>query len=176
MMQRITNLAPESASPEVQAIYQEIKQAFGRIPNLFKTYAHHPPLLEANWHKVKRVMMEGVLSRKAKESIALLVSQDNGCQYCVAAHSGALKAIGTSAEEIARIERDLDSAEFSEKERNLITFARKANRAAQKVSAAEFSTLRQSGASDAEIIEALGVMEVFTAFNKFLDVLEVDLG
>jgi len=34
----------------------------------------------------------------------------------------------------------------------------------------------QAGATDAEIIEALGVMEVFTAFNKFLDVLDVELG
>lgn len=175
-MTRIKTIAPESASPEVEAIYAEIKQAFGMIPNLFKTYAHHPPLLEANWHKVKRVMMEGMLSRKTKESIALLVSKDNGCKYCVAAHSGALKAIGTSAEEIAKIETNLDAAEFSTKERSLINFARKANQAALEVSDAEFAALRQAEATDAEIIEALGVMEVFTAFNKFLDVLDVELG
>jgi uncharacterized peroxidase-related enzyme len=175
-MKRIETIAPGSASPEVEAVYREIKQAFGMIPNLFKTYAHHPPLLEANWYKVKRVMMEGALSRKAKEAIALLVSKDNGCKYCVAAHSGALKAIGTSPEEITRIESDLDRADFSTKERSLITFARKANRAPLEVSAAEVSALRQVGATDAEIIEALGVMEVFTAFNKFLDVLDVELG
>jgi alkylhydroperoxidase family enzyme len=35
--------------------------------------------------------------------------------------------------------------------------------------------LRQVGASDAEIVEALGVMEVFTSFNKFLDSLQVDI-
>jgi hypothetical protein len=52
-------LAPENAFPEVLAINQEIKQAFGRIPNLFKTCTHHPPLLEANRHKVKGVMMAG---------------------------------------------------------------------------------------------------------------------
>lgn len=77
-------------------IYKEIKSAFGRILTLFKTYAHHPALLEANGHKVKRVMMEGSLSRKAKETIALLVSKDNGCNYCVTAHTGLLKAIGVS--------------------------------------------------------------------------------
>ncbi len=175
-MTRINTVAPETATPEVEAIYQEIKQAFGMIPNLFKTYTHHPPLLEANWHKVKRVMMEGSLSRKTKESIALLVSKDNGCKYCVAAHSGALKAIGVSEEELAKIETDLDSADFSTKERSLIRFARKANQAALDVTNVEFAALRQVVATDAEIIEALGVMEVFTAFNKFLDVLDVELG
>ena len=175
-MKRINTIAPGTASPEVEVIYQEIKQAFGMIPNLFKTYAHHPPLLEANWHKVKRVMMEGVLSRKTKESIALLVSKDNGCKYCVAAHSGALKSIGITQEELTKIETDLDSAEFSAKERSLIKFARKSNKEALNVSNEEFAVLRQVEATDAEIIEALGVMEVFTAFNKFLDVLDVELG
>ncbi len=175
-MNRINTIAPGAAPPEVEAIYAEIKQAFGMIPNLFKTYAHHPPLLEANWYKVKRVMMEGVLSRKTKEGIALLVSKDNGCKYCVAAHSGALKAIGTSDEEIQKIDTDLATADFTEKERALINFARQANRAALEASDADFVRLQQVGASDGEIIEALGVMELFTAFNKFLDVLDVELG
>lgn len=129
-MAHITPIDQTSASPEVAGIYREINSAFGRVPNLFRTYAHHPALLEANWHKVKRVMMEGNLSRKAKETIALLVSKDNGCNYCVTAHIGALKAIGVSREEISKLESDLDQADFSRKERALIKFARQANRAA----------------------------------------------
>src|SRR6056297_1102909 len=175
-MNRIETVAPGTGPTEVEKIFQDIKKAFGMIPNLFRTYAHHPPLLEANWHKVKRVMMEGALSRKTKEAIALLVSRDNGCKYCVAAHSGALKTIGVSEDEIARIETDLDKADFSEKERALIRYARKANKAANDVTDEEFLGVRDVGASDAEIIEALGVMEVFTAFNKFLDALDVELG
>lgn len=38
-----------------------------------------------------------------------------------------------------------------------------------------FQEVRQAGASDADIVEALGVMELFTAFNKFLDSLQVEL-
>lgn len=40
---------------------------------------------------------------------------------------------------------------------------------------AQFEALREAGAEDAEIVEALGVMEVFTSFNKFLDTLQVDV-
>ena len=175
-MARIAPIAAEDASPEVAEIYREIRQAFGMVPNLFKTYAHHPPLLEANWHKVERVMMEGSLSRKTKEAIALLVSRDNSCSYCVAAHSGALRKIGVSADEIVLIETDLDRADFSPLERALIRFARKANRVTGEVTDADLADLRGAGATDAEIIEALGVMEVFTAFNRFLDTLEVEIG
>lgn len=175
-MARIATVSPAGADAQVQEIFSEIHEAFGRVPNLFQTYAHHPPLLEANWHKVKRVMLEGRLTRKAKEAIAVLVSRDNGCNYCIAAHEGALQAIGVSSEEIRAIETDLEQADFSPKERALIQFARKANIAPLRIADEELQVVRQAGASDAEIIEALGVMEVFTAFNKFLDSLQVDLG
>jgi len=162
-------------TPDVSAIFQEIEGAFGRVPTLFGTYAQHPPLLQANWNKVKAVMMEGSLRRKAKEAIAVLVSRDNSCSYCVAAHTGALRAIGVTDEELAAIEEDLDRADFSAKEKALINFARKANREPLRISDTEFEALRRTGANDAEIVEALGVMELFTSFNKFLDSLEVEV-
>jgi len=175
-MSRIRTLDVQDVSEEVAGILEEINQAFGYVPNLFSTYAHHPPLLEANWNKVKRVMMEGVLARKSKEAIALLVSQDNGCNYCVVAHTGALKMIGVSDEEIERISAQLDDADFTPAERALIRFARKANSDPHKVSDDEFAALKATGVTDAQIIESLGVMEVFAAFNKFLDVLQVEPG
>jgi uncharacterized peroxidase-related enzyme len=175
-MSRISTVDPAKVDSQVQEIFAEINEVFGRIPNLFKTYAHHPPLLEANWYKVKRVMMEGVLPRKVKESIAVLVSLDNSCSYCIAAHEGALQSIGISPEEIKTIETDLENADFTPKEKALIKFARKANAAPLQITDEEVTDARTAGATDAEIVEALGVMEVFTSFNKFLDTLQVDLG
>jgi len=175
-MGRISMIDPATAESQVQEIFAEINTAFGRIPNLFKTYAHHPPLLDANWNKVKRVMVEGVLARKVKESIAVLISKDNSCRYCIAAHEGALQSIGIDPEEIRLIETDLDRADFTPKEKALIKLARKANSAPLQVADDDVATARTAGATDAEIVEALGVMELFTSFNKFLDTLQVDLG
>jgi uncharacterized peroxidase-related enzyme len=168
--------APEtSQDPRVVAIFQEIEGAFGMVPNLFRTYGHHPPLLEANWNKVKAVMMGGTLSRKVKESIAVLISKDNGCDYCVAAHETALRAVGLSPAEIRIIEEDLEKSDFSAKEKALIDLARQANRNPLRMDDDLFETLRGRGVSAAEMVEALGVMEVFTSFNKFLDALQVDI-
>jgi uncharacterized peroxidase-related enzyme len=175
-MGRISMIDPATAESQVQEIFAEINTAFGRIPNLFKTYAHHPPLLDANWNKVKRVMVEGVLARKVKESIAVLISKDNSCRYCIAAHEGALQSIGIDPEEIRLIETDFDRADFTPKEKALIKLARKANSAPLQVADDDVATARIAGATDGEIIEALGVMELFTSFNKFLDTLQVDLG
>lgn len=174
-MPRIAAYEASTGTAEVIEIFAEIESAFGKVPNLFLTYANHLPLLKANWDKVKAVMGNGTLSQKAKQAIAVLVSRDNGCAYCVAAHTGALRAIGVNDNELKAIEEDLNQANFSAKERALIAFARKANTAPARISDEEFDVLKKTGATDAEIIEALGVMELFTSFNKFLDSLEVDI-
>ena len=121
-------------------------------------------------------MMAGALPRKVKETIAVLVSKDNSCQYCIAAHEGALQSIGVSVDEIRTIETNLDQTDFSPAEKALIQLARKANSAPLKIEDDMVAACRKAGASDAEILEALGVMELFTAFNKFLDTLRVDIG
>jgi len=83
-MSRIQTIPSATPLEELTEIFQEIEGAFGMVPNLFRTYAHHPPLLKANWFKVKAVMMEGTLSLKLKQTIAVLVSKDNSCAYCPA--------------------------------------------------------------------------------------------
>ncbi len=174
-MPRISVVEKNEVSEDVREIFTEIESAFGKVPNLFKTYAHFPTLLQANWDKVKALMMQGKLSRKTKEAIAVLVSKDNSCSYCVAAHTAALKSIGVTGKEIEIIENDIEKSDFTEKERGLITFARKANKDPNKIPDEEFEGLKKTGATEPEIVEALGVMELFTAFNNFLDSLNVEV-
>ena len=174
-MTRMVPLVLDSQDATLTSVFQEIQQAFGRVPNLFRVYAHHPPLLRANWDKVKAVMMGGHLRREVKETIALLVSKDNGCDYCVAAHSAALRSLGVSEEQITALQQSLEAFAFAPREAALIDFARQANCNPHAITDAQFRAVRDTGAEDAEIIEALGVMEIFAGFNRFLDSLQVDV-
>ncbi len=174
-MARILPIEKENTAKDVQDILTEIESAFGKVPNLFKTYSHFPPLLKANWEKVKAVMMQGSLTRKMKETIAVLVSKDNSCDYCVAAHTMALRSIGVTETEIRVIESNIEKAAFTEKELALIAFAREANKAPLGIRDEEFEKLKKAGAKDSEIVEVLGVMELFAGFNKFLDSLRVEI-
>jgi len=90
-----------------------------------------------------------------------------------------LQNIGVPEDELFAIKGgDAEKVGFSDKEKALIAFVRKANVSPLEVTDNEFDRLRQIGATDAEILEALGVMEVFTGFNKIIDSLqvEIDLG
>jgi len=173
-MPKIETIEKGAAGADVKEIYDNIESAFGMVPNLFKTSAHYPPLLKANWEKVKAVMMTGAMSRKSKEAIAVLVSSDNGCDYCVGAHRAMLKMLGVAEEEILFILNDeLEKAGIEGKEAPLVRLARAANINPHAIPGTIFKDLKLEGATDAEVVEALGVMEAFTSFNKFLDALEV---
>ena len=68
----------------VKDIYEEIKDTFGIdfVPNLYRVMAPNPAYLEANWNKVKAVMIESEhLDRLTKEIIAVAVSAVNSCDY-----------------------------------------------------------------------------------------------
>ena len=83
-MPAIRMVPEEEADGRVSDIYEEIKSTFGIdfVPNLYKVMAPNPPYLEANWNKVKAVMIEaGKLDRLTKEIIAVAVSAVNSCDY-----------------------------------------------------------------------------------------------
>jgi len=74
----------EETSGKVKEIYEDIKSALGIdfVPNRYKSMAVKPSYLEANWNKVKTVMIEpGKLDRLTKETIAVAVSAVLGSRY-----------------------------------------------------------------------------------------------
>jgi len=74
----------EEATGKVKDVYGDIKSRLGIdfVPNLYKVMASKPDYLEANWNKVKAVMIEpGKLDRLTKEIIAVAVSAVLGCEY-----------------------------------------------------------------------------------------------
>ena len=83
-MAAINMISEDQATGRVKEIYADIKAQLGIdfVPNLYKVMAAKPGYLEANWKKVKAVMVEsGKLDRLTKEIIAVAVSAVNACDY-----------------------------------------------------------------------------------------------
>ena len=93
------------ASDKIKEIYADIKKTFGRpfVPNLFKAMANHPAYLETTWARFKAIMGPGKLDPKTKQVIALAVSATNNCEYCINAHTAALKGMGWEDQEITEL-------------------------------------------------------------------------
>jgi alkylhydroperoxidase family enzyme len=83
-MATVRMIPEEDATGRVREVYEEIKAQLGIdfVPNLYRVMALNPGYLEANWGKVKAVMVErGKLDRLTKEIIAVAVSAVLGCEY-----------------------------------------------------------------------------------------------
>ncbi len=83
-MVEVAMVSEEEATGKVREIYAEIKERLGIdfVPNLYKVMAPRPAYLEANWNKVKAVMVApGKLDRLTREIIAVAVSAVNACNY-----------------------------------------------------------------------------------------------
>ena len=80
-----TAMIPETeATGTVAEIYADIKTKLGIdfVPNLYKVMGPNPLYLEANWNKVKAIMIDSTkLDRLMKEVIAVAVAAANSCDY-----------------------------------------------------------------------------------------------
>ena len=86
----------EEASPEAQAVFDDIK-ATRNVPdvnNFWKALANQPQNLQRTWQNVKEVMGNGEIDSMTKEMIYIAVSIINNCDYCVHTHTAAAKSKG----------------------------------------------------------------------------------
>lgn len=84
------------ASPQVRAVYDDIKASRGvpDVNNFWKYLANDPVALKRTWESLKEVMAPGALDPLVKEMVYLAVSVTNGCGYCIASHSAAAAKAG----------------------------------------------------------------------------------
>ena len=86
----------EKASPEVRAVYDDIKatRKIDKVTNFWKALAHDPVRLKRTWEDTKEIMAPGALDPLVKELIYVAVSVTNQCDYCIAAHTAAARKKG----------------------------------------------------------------------------------
>jgi AhpD family alkylhydroperoxidase len=81
----------ENASPEVKAVFDDIKQTRNveNVNNFWKAIANHPETLKRIWESLREIMKPGALDALTKEMIYVAVSIANSCDYCIHTHTAA---------------------------------------------------------------------------------------
>lgn len=104
-MATVPYVGEADATGVVREIFDDIRETFRlpMVPKMFRVMAHHPAYLKASWERVKVVMGPGLIDRKTNEMIAVAVSAANGCDYCVSAHTAALRAMGSNDQELVEL-------------------------------------------------------------------------
>lgn len=84
------SLAPltlQAASPDARKVLEAGLAQVGFIPNMYATMAHSPGLLETYLLGYGRFREASGFNPQEQEVVFLTISRDNGCEYCVSAHS-----------------------------------------------------------------------------------------
>ncbi len=105
----VKTISKQEAQSPLKEIYQEIEDAFGikKVPNAFISSSIDPEITRWIWQGFKTMMLrDSSIDRSLKETIALVVSKNNACSYCVGAHSMMLKAIGYDSKKIEELNKD----------------------------------------------------------------------
>jgi uncharacterized peroxidase-related enzyme len=76
----------DSAPADSAAALRALEDALGFVPNLAATMAESPALV-GGFVDLRRTLAAGELTGVEREIVALAVSLENGCDYCMAAHS-----------------------------------------------------------------------------------------
>ena len=77
----------ESDVPEIRQVLERAQQQVGFIPNMYAVMANSPGLLETYLTGYDRFRKASGFTPAEQEVVLLTISRDNGCHYCVAAHS-----------------------------------------------------------------------------------------
>jgi uncharacterized peroxidase-related enzyme len=171
-MSALTALAPDQASPEAQATLAAVAASLGATPNLFRVAANSPAALSA------LVAMNGALAKgriraKLRESIALEVAQENGCDYCLSAHSALGKGAGLNEAEIAQARSGGAADPHADA---ALKLAGEIVRSRGRIGPDALARAKAAGVSDAEIVEIVGhiALNVFTNYLNIVAGTEID--
>jgi uncharacterized peroxidase-related enzyme len=136
--------------------FQQIRQAFGFLPNFFRAQTLRPDLIEAELALIGGTMVkEGALPRKLKEYVFLVCSASNLSTYCVTAHCEIVRMLGIHGPEPEQIALDHNRTNLPAEEKALLNFALKLNKSGRKVDEDDIDGLRTYGFSDPQILETI---------------------
>ncbi len=168
-MTRVNLIDPSNATAGVTPQLEQIKGAFGVVPNMFKAVANSPAALNSLWGGFG-ALAGGRLGAKLGEQIAVAVADRNNCNYCLAAHTALGRKAGATGQEMT----EAQSGRSQEpRTAAALAFVIKAVEKRAELHDADFDALRAVGFDDEGIVEIIAhiALNLFTNYiNIALDV------
>ncbi|MGW5360574.1 carboxymuconolactone decarboxylase family protein [Actinopolymorpha pittospori] len=172
-MSRLNAPSPDDVPDEAKGILDNVGAQFGFVPNMFATLASNPAVLDVV------MTLQGTLSRvldaKTRHTIALAVSQANGCDYCLAMHtyvSSELGGMSSDDIDLARAGSSIDPERAA-----VARFAQRVVETHGQVSDADLAAVRGAGYTDPQIlaIVAVAVRALLTNFINNVNQTDIDI-
>jgi uncharacterized peroxidase-related enzyme len=109
------------------------------------------------------------LTEGERELIATIVSHNNECRFCTAAHAAATEILLGECETAEKVKQDIETAPVSEKMKALLTIAKQVQQSGRNVTTKSIDRAKKAGATDIEIHDTVLIAALFCLYNRYVD-------
>lgn len=158
----------ESELPEsLQGLFRKARETVGFVPNVFRAYSFRPERLSA-WFNHYKMLHEPTehLDAAEREMIAVAVSMENGCLYCLVAHGAALREALGDPILADRITLDYRRAGLDERRRAILDYAVKVTNEPLECSPEDIEYLRGFGLTLEEVWDVAEIASMYNFTNR----------
>lgn len=160
--------SPAASQPRLEAV----KKQLGVVPNLFRLVGTSPVALEG-YLGLSGALAKGTLDARTREQLALVVAEENACDYCLSAHSYLGKNLAKLDDADLSAAREAKASD--PKIAAALRFAKAVVRERGHVSTKAIGEARSAGWSDAQIVEIVMHVAVNVLTNYVNSVAETEV-
>ena len=172
-MSRIAIPATVEASPAAsRPMLEAVKKKLGVVPNLFRLVSNSPAALEG-YLGLSGALAKGSISVATGERIALAVSEINGCDYCLSAHTYVGKNLAKLDD--AEITANRSGASNDPKADAAVRFAAKVAQERGHVGENDVRAVKLAGYDDAQVVEIVLQVALTTLTNYVNEAAKTDI-
>jgi len=161
------NLPTGKLSPAMTAYFKKCQDRLGFVPNVLVAYAFDNAKLEAFVAMYNDLMLgDSGLSKLEREMIAVAVSSQNRCYYCLTAHGAAVRQYSGNPLLGDQIVMNYRVARLNKRQRAMLDFAVKLTASPWSVEEGDRERLRRAGFSDRDIWDISSIVGFFNMSNR----------
>jgi uncharacterized peroxidase-related enzyme len=158
----------------VAAYFDKCRDKLGFVPNVLIAYAHDMAKLEAFAAFYNDLMLApSGLSKLEREMIAVAVSADNRCFYCLTAHGAAVRQISGIPQLGELMAMNWRAAGLPRRQYAMLAFAEKVTFSSAQIEEADRQALREVGFSEREIWDVAAVAAFFNMSNRMASAVDM---
>ena len=160
---------------QVKNYLEIVQQKLGFIPNVLAAFAKFPKQFEGFTKLYNALMLgESGLTKLEREMIAVTVSSENHCFYCLVAHGSAVRELSKDPQLGERIAANFRSAELPKKQEELLNFTKKLTKDPSEIGENDRKKLRDVGYSDRDIWDISAIVGLFNMTNRLASATEME--
>jgi uncharacterized peroxidase-related enzyme len=161
------NLEPVKLSPAMAAYFKKCQDRLGFVPNVLLAYAFDMTKLETFVALYNDLMLgDSGLSKLEREMIAVAVSSQNRCYYCLTAHGAAVRQYSDNPLLGEHLVMNYRVARLNKRQRAMLDFAVKLTASPGSVEEGDRERLRRAGFTDRDIWDISAVAGFFNMSNR----------